>query len=220
MIPSVSRGLAALLAASALTASLAGLTAVPSAAQVDPPAGGTVLTSQLPDLVPTSLGFVLFDRHVKWGQTGVLDKPHHAEATQVGPQGNLCRIRPVAYKTYNQGFGNAGPFVTKTFVGNTLAHTHNMPGGLKAKEGITWHQYSLDLKEGMNVINVVFDANKQVAETDENNSFIIKANVKLDCDGDGKIGGVAVSGGGLKQAPGQSGADPRPTRSLQLKPAN
>jgi hypothetical protein len=179
-----------------------------------------VLTSHLPDLIPTTLGYVLMDGFVKWGQTGVLDKPHHAEATQVGPQKNLCRIRPVAYRTHNKGDGDATAFVTKTYVGATLVHTHNVPGGLKSKQSIDWHQYSLDLKEGMNVIKVVYDANKQVAETDESNTFIIKANVKIDCDGDGRIGGIAVPGGGLKQAPGKPDPDPRPTRRLQLKPAN
>ncbi len=219
MTPTFTRGLASLLAASALTLSLAGPTAAPAFAQVQPLPGGAVLTSDLPDLIPTTLGFVLVSGPVKWGQTGELT-PGQAEATQVGPQKNLCRIRPVAYRTHNKGFGNAGAFVTKTYVGATLAHTHNVPGGLKSKESIDWHKFSLDLKEGMNVIKVVYDANKQVAETDENNSFFIRANVKIDCDGDGKIGGIAIPGGGFKQAPGKPDPDPRPTRRLQLKPAN
>jgi len=219
MTPTFTRGLAALLAASAFTLTLAGPMATSTVAQVHTPPGGPVLTSHLPDLIPTTLGYVLVSGFVKWGQTGVLE-PHQAEATQVGPQRDLCRIRPVAYRTHNKGDGDATAFVTKTFVGNTLAHTHNVPGGLKSKQSIDWHQYSLDLKEGMNVIKVVYDANKQVAETDESNSFIIKANVKIDCDGDGRIGGIAVPGGGLKQAPGKPDPDPRPTRGLQLKPAN
>ena len=219
MTPTFTRGLAALLAASAFTLFLAGPTATPTIAQNNALPGGPVLTSHLPDLIPTTLGYVLMDGFVKWGQTGVLDKPHHAEATQVGPQRNLCRIRPVAYRTHNKGDGNAGPFVTKTYVGTTLVHTHNVPGGLAAKQSIDWHQYSLELKEGMNVIKVVYDANMQVSETDENNTFVIKANVKIDCDGDGKIAGVALPGG-LKQAPGAPDPDRRPTRRMQLKSGN
>jgi hypothetical protein len=185
-----------------------------------PRPGGTVLTSDLPDLIPTTLGFVMKSGPVAWGATEVLDNPAQADATRVGPQKNLCRFFPAAYRTFNKGDGNAGAFVTKTYRDGTLVHTHNVPGGLASKQMIDWHKFTLDLKEGMNVIRVVFDANKQVAETDESNTYQIRVNVKLDCDGDGKIGGVASPVGGLKQAPGKPDPDPAPTRSLRLKPAN
>jgi hypothetical protein len=206
------RGSASLLAAATLCLSLsAGAAAGPTLP------GGPVLTSHLPDLIPTTLGFVLMDGFVKWGQSGEL-KPYQAEATEVGPNRDLCRIRPVAYRTHNKGDGDAGAFVTKTYVGASLAHTHNVPGGLDAHESINWHQYSLDLKEGMNTIRVVYDANKQVAETDEQNSFVIHANVKIDCDGDGYIAGKPVSGG-FKAQPRKPRPDPDPKpRQLRLRP--
>ncbi|MGF1592059.1 MAG: CARDB domain-containing protein [Kiloniellaceae bacterium] len=219
MTMSRARGLAGLLAATALGAALA---AAPAAAQVQPlPQGpaGNVLTSGLPDIIPTTIGFVMKSGPVQWGNSVDL-LPHQADATQVGPGKNLCRFHPARYRTFNKGDGNAGAFVNKTYVNGLLAHTHNVPGGLPAKQGIDWHLFTLDLKEGMNVVRVVFDADKQVAESDENNTFQIRVNVKIDCDGDGKIGGVPLPSGGVKQAPGASDPDPAPTRRLRLKPAN
>jgi hypothetical protein len=183
------------------------------------PAGSTVLTSHLPDLMPTNLGFLVAD-FVAWGSTGVIDKPHLVGATQVGPNKNLCHFPQAAYRTFNKGDGDAGAFVTKTHVGGALANTHNVPGGLASKDFIDWHKFPINLAEGMNVIRVIFDTNKQVSETDENNTFQVRINVKVDCDGDGKVGGVANPAGGLKQAPGKPDPDPAPTRTLRLKPAN
>ena len=218
---SSSRFLATVAAAGALTLTLA---AGSADAQVQPrpagPAGSTVLTSHLPDLIPSTLGFFTPFDYIGWGQTGVLDNPANVDATQVGPQKNLCRLEPVAYRTVNKGDGDAGAFVTKTYVGGTLAHTHNVPGGLAAKDNIDWHQFAITVQEGMNVIRVVYDANKQVAETDENNTFQVRINVKVDCDGDGKVGGGASPVKSLKQAPVQPDPDPAPTRKLRLKPAN
>lgn len=215
-----SRFLATIAAAGALTLTLAAGSADAQVQQRPAgPAGSTVLTSHLPDLMPTSLGFATPPGFVKWGQTGVIDNPLHVDATRVGPQKNLCRVN-VAYRTFNKGDGNATGFVTKTLVGGTLAHTHNVPGGLASKDFIDWHQFDIDLAEGMNVVRVVYDANKQVAETDENNTFQVRINVKVDCDGDGKVGGVASPVKGLKQAPVKPDPDPAPTRTLRLKPAN
>jgi hypothetical protein len=207
----------------ALTALSLALGAQSAGAQVQPRPqgpGGTVLTSDLPDLIPTTLGFVMKSGPVAWGATEVLDNPAQADATQVGPQKNLCRFFPAAYRTFNKGDGNAGAFVTKTYRDGTLVHTHAVPGGLASKQMIDWHKFAIDLKEGMNVIRVVFDANKQVAETDESNTYQIRVNVKLDCNGDGKIGGVASPVGGLKQTPGKPAPDPVPPRSLRLKSTN
>lgn len=183
------------------------------------PAGGTVLTTELPDLMATNLGFSVTD-FVAWGSTGVIDQPNLAQATQVGPNKDLCRFPQAAYRTFNKGNGNAGAFTTKTFVGGTLANTHNVPGGLASKDFIDWHTFPINLAEGMNVIRVIFDANKQVAETDESNTFQVRINVKVDCDGDGKIAGVASPVKGLKQAPVKPDPDPAPARTLRLKPAN
>lgn len=174
------------------------------------------LTHALPDIIPTTLGFIMKSGPVGWGQTEELN-PNQADATQVGPQQNLCRFHPGAYRTHNKGAGNAGAFVTKVYRDNTLIHTHNVPGGLAAYSGIDWHQFTVDLKEGMNTIRVNFDANKQVAESNENNSYFIKVNVKIDCNGDGKIGGVAINpNGGFKATPGQGDPSPaKPQRRLR-----
>lgn len=183
------------------------------------PAGSTVLTTDLPDLMPTNLGFSVTD-FVAWGTTGVIDKPHLVGATQVGLAKNLCQFPQAAYRTFNKGDGDAGAFATKTYVGATLVNTHNVPGGLDSKDFIDWHKFPINLAEGMNVIRVVFDVNKQVAETDENNTFQVRIDVRVDCDGDGKVGGVASPVKGLKQAPVKPDPDPAPTRTLRLKPAN
>ncbi|MEQ8357247.1 MAG: CARDB domain-containing protein [Kiloniellaceae bacterium] len=206
------------LAATALTLGLGLQTA---AAQIQPLPQGpaeTILNGPLPDIIPTTIGLVMKTGPVAWGGTQVLDHPLHADATQVGPQKNMCRFFPVAYRTHNKGTGNAGAFVTKTYRDGTLVQSHNVPGGLPAKSGIDWHKFTIDLKEGMNVIRVVFDANKQVAETDEQNTYSIRVSVKIDCNGDGKIGGVAGPQGGFKQAPVEHGPDPVKPRRLRLKP--
>ena len=58
------------------------------------------------------------------------------------------------------------------------------------------------------MIKVVFDANKQVSESDEKNDFSIRVNVRIDCNGDGKAGI-----GGLK-APDKK---PQPGTTLKLQ---
>jgi len=211
------RSIAAVLAASLVSLSLAGLPAGADA-QVQHQGPG-VLTGALPDLMPTTLGFVLKNGGpTPWGGTKVVDKPSQIDGTQAGPQHNLCHFGLAAYRTFNKGDGDAGAFVTKTYRDGALVHSHNVPGGLASKDFIDWHQFQIDLKEGMNIIRVVFDANKQVAETNENNTFSIRVDVKLDCDGDGRIGGVAVPGGGLKAAPNQPGPDPVKPRTPRLAP--
>ncbi len=219
MTTQMKRSIAGFAAASILSVSLAALSiaaADSAAAQAKPvPPGGGALTSELPDIIPTTLGFVMKSGPVKWGDSVDL-MPAQADAIQVGPKKDLCRFYPGAYRTFNKGDGDAGAFVTKTFVGGKLVHTHNVPGGLKSKDYIDWHKFNIDLKEGMNVIRVVFDANKQVAETDENNTYSIRVNVKIDCDGDGYIGAKPV-GGSLKVKPGQPDPDPQP-RKLRLQP--
>jgi hypothetical protein len=58
------------------------------------------------------------------------------------------------------------------------------------------------------MIKVVFDANKQVSESDEKNGYWIRVNVQIDCNGDGKAGI-----GGFK-APDKQ---PQPGATLKLK---
>ncbi len=183
------------------------------------PQGPGGLTAALPDIVGTTLGFVMKSGPVPWGATVEL-KPHQADATQVGPKKDLCRFFPGAYRTHNKGGGNAGAFVNKVYRGSTLIHTHNVPGGLPAFSGLDWHKFTVDLKEGMNTIRVVFDANKQVSETNEANSFAIKVKVSIDCNGDGKIGGVAVPHKTFKTKPSQHKPDTAKPRKLRLQPRN
>ena len=210
--------LPAALAATALALTLGAQSASSQSQHL--PQGGPVLQGPLPDIIPTTLGFVMKSGPVAWGQTAVLDNPAQADATKVGPQKNLCRFFPGAYRTFNKGLGNAGAFVTRTYRDGTLIHSHNVPGGLAAKAYIDWHKFTVDLKEGMNTLRVVFDANKQVAETDESNTYHIRVNVKIDCDGDGKVGGVATVPGGFKQPARDPGPDPLRPRTLRLAPAN
>jgi len=217
MKPFTNRSFAAVVAVTALSLSLAALPGAAGAQVQHQSPGG--LTGALPDLMPTTLGLVLKNGGpTPWGGTKVIDKPTQIDGTQAGPQHNLCHVDLAAYRTFNKGDGDAAGFVTKTYRDGALAHSHNVPAGLASKDFIDWHPFQIDLKEGMNVIRVVFDANKQVAETDENNTYAIRVEVKLDCNGDGKIGGVAVPGGGLKAAPGRPDRDPVKPRNLRLAP--
>src|SRR3546814_12253625 len=127
---------------------------------------------------------------VAWGNTVDL-LPVQADAVQVGPQKNLCRFHPAAYRSFNKGDGDAGAFVTKTYVGGTLAHPHNVPGGLAAKQGIDWHQFTIDLKDGMKVLRVVFDAKQQVAQHDETQSNKIRGTQQIELHAQGKVHGSA-----------------------------
>jgi hypothetical protein len=172
------------------------------------PAG--TLVAGLPDIIPTSLGFIMKSGPVKWGASVTIDNPAAADAARQGPQRNLCSFSPAAYRTHNKGPVAAGAFVTKVYRDNALVHTHNVPGGLPAKSGIDWHKFALQLHEGLNVVKVVFDADKQVGESDEKNGYSIRVNVRIDCDGDGKAGI-----GGLKAPDG----NPPPGSGPQLRSA-
>ena len=148
-----------------------------------------VVVAGLPDIIPTTLGFILKSGGpLKWGGSRTISNPAMADATMQGPQHNLCSFSPAAYRTFNKGAFAAGPFVTKVYRDNTLVHTHNVPGGLASKDFIDWHQFGIQLHEGQNMIKVVFDANKQISESDEKNGFWVRVNVQLDCNGDGKAG--------------------------------
>ena len=68
------------------------------------------------------------------GRSKTISNPAAADATMQGPQHNLCSFSPAAYRTHNKGPVAAGPFATKVYRDNALVHTHNVPGGLAAKE--------------------------------------------------------------------------------------
>jgi hypothetical protein len=147
-----------------------------------------VVVAGLPNIIPTTMGFIMKSGPVQWGGSATISNPAQADATQQGPQHNLCSFSPAAYRTFNKGAVAAGPFVTKVYRDNALVHTHNVPGGLASKDYIDWHQFPIQLHEGQNVIKVLFDANKQVSESDEKNGYSIRVHVKIDCDGDGRVG--------------------------------
>jgi CARDB protein len=167
-----------------------------------------VVVAGLPDIMPTTLGFIMKSGPVQWGNSTTISNPAQADATKQGPQHNLCSFSPAAYRTFNKGPVAAGPFATKVYRDNALVHTHNVPAGLASKDYIDWHQFPIQLHEGQNVIKVVFDANKQVSESNEKNGYSIGVDVKIDCDGDGKVGV-----GGFK-APDKQ---PQPGTVLKLK---
>jgi len=85
-----------------------------------------------------------------------------------------------------------------------VVNTDNFAGGyFAAGQWRPFEKWQMDLPEGKTKVRVVVDVNKQVAESNEKNTFGSTINVKLDCDGDGKVGGVAVHGSSLKQPAGK-----------------
>ena len=198
-------------------------------AQASPQAGGAQiehhrlratgdLAAALPDIIPTPLGFVMKGGPVAWGQSVVLDKPDAADAIRQGPQQNLCRFQPAAYRTYNKGQGNAGSFVTKVYRDSHLIETQTVPEGLPAKSFVDWHQFPILLHEGLNLVRVVFDAQKQVTESDEQNTYMIRVTVKIDCDGDGTAGGPSHGINGLTAPMEKPQARPEGQPGVLVKP--
>ncbi|GAB4361373.1 MAG: hypothetical protein Kow00114_15870 [Kiloniellaceae bacterium] len=192
-------------AAGVLALSL-GLLAGAAAAQVPgngpakgPAAGSGVFTPGLPDIT-TSGGYI---GTKKWTDGGVvvLDDMGPVIATQVGPNKDMCRFVQMDYQPGNQGVTDAGASVAKVYRGNTVVNTDNFAAGyLAAGSWRPFEKWQMDLKEGMNSVRLVLDVNKQVAESNESNTFGSRIDVRLDCDGDGFVGGKPV-GGSLKAKP-------------------
>lgn len=206
-------------AAATMLALSLGLLAGAAAAQVPAkgPAGGAgVFTPGLPDIT-TSGGYI---GAKKWTEGGVvvLDDMGPVIATQVGPNKDMCRFVQMDYQPGNQGVTDAGASVAKVYRGATLVNTDNFAAGyLAAGSWRPFETWQMDLKEGMNSVRLVLDANKQVAESSESNTFGSKIDVKLDCDGDGFIAGKPV-GGSLQVKPAKP--DPTAPRTLKLQPRN
>ena len=210
---SKSQTLAGVAVAAALGLSLA----LPASVAAQAPlGGGAVVTPGLPDIT-ISVGYIGTKAWTNGG-TVVLDDMGPVIATQVGPKKNLCRFVQMDYQPGNQGpTAAAGPSVAKVYRGSTVVNTDAFPAGyFGANSWRPFEKWQMDLEEGMNTVRVVLDANKQIAESNENNTFVAKLNVKLDCDGDGAVNGVP---GGLKQAPAKPTPDPAQPRRLRLKPA-
>jgi len=154
------------------------------------------------DIMATPLGFVLAGGPNPWGSTVVIDKPQLAAATGVGPGHDLCRFNQAGYRSFNKGDIQSGPFKNKVYRGS--ATVDQSVHDLAPKQTDGWRTFTLDLPSGLSVIRVVMDADKQVDESDEDNTFAIRVNVKLDC------------GGAPKRSTPQR--EPQPRRTAPLQP--
>lgn len=143
------------------------------------------LVAGLPDLIATTIGLVVGSGPVGWGGTVVIDQPQQVDKVKAGPGKQFCVIAPTAFRTHNKGKFAASAFVNRVYREGTVVHTQPV-AALAANSFIDFAPFDLMVHEGMNVIRVVIDAGKQVSESDEGNTFPVKLNVKLDCNGDGK----------------------------------
>ena len=137
-----------------------------------------------PDLMATPLGMSLAGGKQPWGSTLVIDNPAHAAEIGVGSKGNLCRFSPARFRPFNKGTEASGPFKVAVRRGGKLVHQAafelDPQSGLPGNSG--WHEFDLDLKQGKNVIKVVLDKDKAVAESDEkNNVYTLTVKVNFPC---------------------------------------
>lgn len=178
--------------------------------------GSGSLTSGLPDIT-ISVGYI---DGKKWTDPGVVTITDMGSviATQVGPQSNMCRFNQFDYQPGNRGTVDAAVSVAKVYRDNVLVDVDHFANGyLFANGWNSFEKWPAELKEGMNTVKVVVDANNQLSESNEgNNIFVGKINVKLDCNGDGVIDGV----GPTQVKPNQGGHEPvKPgSKRLRLKP--
>jgi hypothetical protein len=208
---SKSRILAGAAAAAALGLSIAGAA---SAAGPQLPGNGPVIANGLPDLT-VSVGYIDGKDWTKGGVV-VLDNMGFVIATKVGPKKDMCRFKQMDYQPGNKGTANAvSPSQAKVYRGSTVVNVDNFVGGyFAAGEWRPFETWQMDLAEGKNKVKVVLDSNKQVAESNESNTFGSTIMVNLDCDGDGKINGKPVRTGGNPHKPGKP--NPQPAVGLQL----
>lgn len=174
----------------------------------------TALVAGLPDLIATPLGFSLAGGVHAWGSTVVVDDPGHVERFQHGPKRNLCLLKQAAYRAFNASDYAAGDFVNSVYSGKKKVHFDSL--ALGARESSEWRIFRLPLKEGLNRIRVRIDDLRQVSESDEDNVYTLRANVLLDCNGDGKIAGRPS---GLKAAGAKAAKAMAPVRAIRTAPA-
>jgi hypothetical protein len=139
----------------------------------------------LPDIVATTIGFVAGSGPVGWGHTLKIDKPHMVDATRSGPNKDLCVIEPAAFRTFNKGPVATGPFKSTVYREGTVVRTQAIPA-LPPQKGVDFQSFPLPVHEGMNIIRAIVDSGKQVAESDEQNTYVVRIDVAIDCNGDGK----------------------------------
>jgi len=176
-----------------------------------PPAGSDTRVYAMPDIMATTLGFVLAGSPHPWGSTITVDLPHHASATRAGPNRNLCLFDQAAYRAFNKGYVATGPFVSKVTRNNLALHATGMTLGPQANQ---WVVFGIALPEGASTLKVRLDALNQVGESDEsNNTPQVTVIVKLDCDGDGRIAGQSPLA-----IPAPAARLERPKPSLRLEP--
>jgi hypothetical protein len=143
------------------------------------------LVAGLPDLIATSIGLVSGAGPAPWGSTVVIDQPQQVQKMKVGPGKQYCLVSPTAFRTHNKGKFAAGAFVNRVYREADVVHTQPIPA-LAANSFIDFAPFALQVHEGLNIIRVAIDEDKQVSESDEKNTFAVKLDVKLDCNGDGK----------------------------------
>jgi hypothetical protein len=161
------------------------LTVVPSKPGKKKVAQVPGLAAGRPDLMATTIGLVVGAAPVGWGSTHLIARPHLVKQTKAGPGAQFCVLSPTAFRTHNKSAFAAGPFVNRVYREGTVVHTQPI-AALAANSFVDFAPFDLPVHEGMNIIRVVIDAGKQVGESDESNTFVVKLDVKVDCNGDRK----------------------------------
>jgi hypothetical protein len=168
------------------------------------------LVAGLPDLMATTLGFVIGGAPHPWGSLIAIDRPHLAAQTRSGPQANMCRFAATGYRVFNKGAFAAGPSTATVLRAGVPVASHNVALGPQAWE---WKVFDLLLAEGANPVRVHLDDFDQVPEGDEsNNEYQVTVLVKIDCDGDGRVAGLPPSA--LSASPARPLRAPLPEKAV------
>ena len=154
------------------------------------PAPAAAVVAGLPDLMATTLGIAVGGAYVPWGTTTTIDNPGQIVATRQGPGRDLCLVNAGGHRTFNKGQFAAGPFQNRILRDGTPVQSQQI-AGLGPQQTVPFKQNNLLLKEGLNVLQAQIDFTKSVSESDENNNYTVRAIVQADCNGDGKVAGVA-----------------------------
>ena len=151
------------------------------------PDAGLPVAAGLPDIIATPLGFIFAGAPRPWGSTVIVSQVSQAQDTGRGRRRDLCRFAQSGYRAANVTPFATGPFKSAVYRGGTKAHQESL--SLDGNDHSGDIVFPLDLGEGLNVIRVRVDDTKQVAESNEANTFAIRVRVDIDCDGDGRVAG-------------------------------
>ena len=95
-----------------------------------------------------------------------------------------CHFEQVAFRPFNDGGVESGPFLAKVYRDGELVKTSHL--NLAAHEGLPgkgWLKFPLDLAEGWNEIEIDLDPKRVVAESDEtNNTETLNVKVDFPCE--------------------------------------